>query len=260
MSNEPKASRNIGTGERARLEARTGVDGSVEYVIEDGPKATSQGPGGAASEPEAAPQEGSGGSSLALVALAGVALAVVLGIGAIVAWNASGSSSLEGGAGEDEPVGFKPYGGGPNEDPGSPAMGAALNKKAPAPKDDDEELPEELEGWDVDESDEEVIVLEESHPDEAPEEEGWELEEPERELDPEEFYRRGNPNPEQRKILRALNENLDEGKVPRLKRPPEPKKIDLDDPRFNSRIRVPDNLSGPPSRFPGGKPRIRVQE
>lgn len=237
------------TGERGSLHARQASDGGIEYVLgEDVQGERERGGDRHAQKPQPQPEAGAGPgrfvlAAVALFALTSVALAAVMfarGDGEELA----GAATAE----QEEPVGFKPYGGGPVEEERAPAPPAAT-RRAVTTRDEDG-LPDEFDG--IEFGDEEVVVIEEVHPESGGDTE--QDEEPAEEvvaipahknydLNLEELRQRRRPSAEQRKMLRQFNKDLDRGKgIPKLSKPKPP---NLFVPAARRDLQVIDNLPGP---------------
>lgn len=243
MSEQSKRPR---SGEFANLTSQRAKDGTLEYVLGDEDSSPLEEPvrPAPAKASSAATHSTSHGTSrkpmiAALVAL--VALVVVAGAFFL-------SPDDEPIKEAEEQVSFKAYSG--SQD---------VIEEEPAPKKRvvvvDDEIPEELAGWDLDEHDEEVIVIEEYAGDEEPaaavavqqvkpKEEGSKHER----TSLAEFGRKRHGSPEQRQLLRQFNEQLDRGERPVIPKANIPARMRPMSPRVQGQL---DHVAGP--RFVPGK-------
>lgn len=242
------------SGEFTNLTSQRARDGSLEYVLGD----ESSSPIEDDSPPRTAPTTSDSGS-----ARTGSRTPLVLGVSvlaafvvATVAFFASGDADKRGeGADQNEQVSFKAYSG--NAAPADKSANKpVVKKKAP---DVDGDIPEELAGWDLDETDEEIIVIEEY--DGEPEPAATVRVAPkDNEPGPGEVYTKHHErhsitangraryaSPEQRDLLRKLNAQLDRGERPVIPKANMPSTLRPISPRMQNL----DNITGP--KFIPGK-------
>ncbi len=267
MSDDKKTGprRKVSSGEFKQL---TGSDGSIEFVFDeesdvgleessaqlDNLEETSrpQPEQGRAVNDTTAPTSSSGQRRILLIALAFASIGCIAVAAAVFAASDDpASSAADEEMAAEEGAGFRPYSG--NGEAPPPAK-----EEPEAPK--DEELPEELAGWEFNDSDDEVIVIEESHP-EAEEQGGNEVAPPgsarvlvgeeaknvelNKTVTKEELLERRRPTPVQRQMLRKLNKDLDAGKYDNFKIENQPSRIPAQlDPKALERLRSGDVGNG----------------
>jgi hypothetical protein len=239
------------SGEFTNLTSQRAQDGSLEYVLGD----ESSSPIEDDSPPRATPATSDSGSAQTgsrkpLILGVGVLAAIVV---ATVAFFASGDAGRSAGEGmeQNEQVSFKAYSGN-----AAPADKPPVREDAPEV---DGDIPEELAGWDLDETDEEVIVIEEY--DGEPEPAATAVVVPvDDEPAPGEVYTKHHErhsitangraryaSPEQRDLLRKLNAQLDRGERPVIPKANMPSTLRPISPRMQNL----DNITGP--KFIPGK-------
>ena len=215
----------VSSGQFSTLKTQSTPDGSIEYVFDETTHTLEESSNVESYEQLPTPAKEQGGEgSRNMLAIGGVLLAFVLVSGGIV-YAMQGSKERVEGADDavEETASFRPYS-------GSAAKAAPEPKKemrrAAAASDDD--LPEELQGLELG-SDDEVIVLEEIHPEDVEEESEAPAPEPAALVKSEEEYVPRSPenypldldkirrergvNPKQRQLLRKMNQDLDAGKI-----------------------------------------------
>lgn len=221
------------SGQYGTLASRKGADGSVEYVFDDTPQGLDEISAAGMEQQDHSRTPTTPEPRRNMGAIAAIcALLAIMGVGVALALSGGEEDPMDEDV-EVEEQGFKAY------------DGAARARQAPARQETEDDIPEELAGWDLEDSDEEVIVIEESHPDEvgaaaaAVQEPLWQPRTPENSpLNLDEIRTTRRANMRQRELLQRMNDDLEEGRV-------KPFNKELPAGLRNPAQRFPTNFAGP---------------
>lgn len=211
----------ISSGQFSTLKEHSSPDGGIEYVFDETTSTLEESSNVESAEQRPAPEREKSGPPN-FMAIGGILLAFLLVGGGIVYAMQDSKESIEEEDSVEETASFKPYSGSTNKP--EPKQETMVRRAAASSEDD---LPEELRGLDVG-SDDEVIVLEEIHPEDVEDEPALNAQgaaavvrddeyvprSPKTHpLDLDEIRRDRGIKPKQRELLRQMNRDLDNGKL-----------------------------------------------
>lgn len=213
----------VSSGQFSTLKTQSTPDGSIEYVFDETTQTLEESSNVESYDQLPTPEKEQGGGSRSMLAMGGVLIAFLLVSGGIVYAMQSSNERSSDSSDEavEESASFRPYS-------GSAAKAAPKREVRRAAASSDDELPDELQGLELG-SDDEVIVLEEIHPEDVEEEPANTTPEPAAlvksddeyvprtpenyQLDLDQIRRERGVNPKQREMLRQMNRDLDAGKL-----------------------------------------------